>query len=190
MELLDTISRLQDQITELRSKTETMEAELIESREMNDLLEFQLLENKENMAHEYESYLCPGNLSTAIVQEQHALNEKKNMQTMTDAWISENDDCAISSQLPSTLNFEEIRNRKCDFVNLRRSASLNDNERRIVQQMLTYIEHLENVLQSQLEAAHKRELELEKEKQEVRNFQTFLHKLACGEAVYPTGLTF
>ncbi|CAG9540005.1 unnamed protein product [Cercopithifilaria johnstoni] len=132
MELLDSIARLQDQIVEQRSKMESMEAELIESKEMNELLEFQILENKENMEHEFE--------------ERQTLKESASKDTMTDSWISEEDECTFLSQMPPLSDFGEVCNRKCELINLRRSASLNMKQRELVQQILTYIEHLEDQL--------------------------------------------
>ncbi|EFO25081.2 hypothetical protein LOAG_03403 [Loa loa] len=132
MELLDSIARLQDQVMEQRSKMESMEAELIESKEMNELLEFQILENKENMEHEYE--------------ERQTLKESVSKDTMTDSWITEEDECTFLSEIPSIPDFGEVCNRKCELISLRRSASLNMKQRELVQQMLTYIEHLEDQL--------------------------------------------
>ncbi|EJW80154.1 hypothetical protein WUBG_08937 [Wuchereria bancrofti] len=131
MELLDSIARLQDQVMEQRSKMESMEAELIESKEMNELLEFQILENKENMEHEFE--------------ERQTLRESVSKDTMTDSWINEEDECTFLSQMSPLSDFGEACNRKCELINLRRSASLNIKQRELVQQMLTYIEHLEDV---------------------------------------------
>ncbi|VIO85801.1 Conserved hypothetical protein, putative [Brugia malayi] len=132
MELLDSIARLQDQIVEQRSKMESMEAELIESKEMNELLEFQILENKENMEHEFE--------------ERQTLKESVSKDTMTDLWISEEDECTFLSQMSPLSDFGEACNRKCELINLRRSASLNIKQRELVQQVLTYIEQLEDQL--------------------------------------------
>ncbi|VBB32443.1 unnamed protein product [Acanthocheilonema viteae] len=132
MELLDSIARLQDHIMEQRSKMESMEAELIESKEMNELLEFQILENKENMEHEFE--------------ERQTLKELASKDTMTDSWISEEDECTFLSQMPPLPDFGEVCSRKCELINLRRSASLDMKQRELVQQMLTYIEHLEDQL--------------------------------------------
>ncbi|VDK68351.1 unnamed protein product [Onchocerca ochengi] len=132
MELLDSIARLQDQVMEQRSKMESMEAELIESKEMNELLEFQILENKENMEHEFE--------------KRQMLKESVSKDTMTDLWISEEDECTFLSQMSPLTDFGEICNRKCELINLRRSASLSIKQRELVQQVLTYIEHLEDQL--------------------------------------------
>uniref|UniRef100_A0A915Q4I7 Uncharacterized protein n=1 Tax=Setaria digitata TaxID=48799 RepID=A0A915Q4I7_9BILA len=132
MELLDSIARLQDQVMKQRSKMESMEAELVESKEMNELLEFQLLENKENMEHEFE--------------ERRILKEAVSKDTMTESWISEEDECTFLSQMPPLPDFEEVCNRKCELINLRRSSSLNVRQRELVQQMLIYIEHLEDRL--------------------------------------------
>ncbi|VDM91459.1 unnamed protein product [Litomosoides sigmodontis] len=132
MDLLDSIARLQDQIVEQRSKMEGMEAELIETKEMNELLEFQILENKENMEHEFEQRQTP--------------KESESKGTMTDSWISEEDECTFLSQMPPLLRFGEDCNRKCELINLRRSSSLNTKQRELVQQILTYIEHLEEQL--------------------------------------------
>ncbi|MCP9266513.1 hypothetical protein DINM_022078 [Dirofilaria immitis] len=132
MELLDSIARLQDQLMEQRSKMESMEAELIESKEMNELLEFQILENKENMEHEFE--------------KRQTLKESVSKDTMTDSWINEDDECTFLSQMSPLPDFGDICNRKCDLINLRRSASLNMKQRELIQHVLTYIEYLEDQL--------------------------------------------
>ncbi|VDP11369.1 unnamed protein product [Onchocerca flexuosa] len=132
MELLDSIARLQEQVMEQRSKMESMEAELIESKEMNELLEFQILENKENMEHEFE--------------ERQMLKESASKDTMTDLWISEEDECTFLSQMSPLPDFGTICNRKCELINLRRSALLSTKQRELIQQVLTYIEHLEDQL--------------------------------------------
>lgn len=54
VDLLATITRLQDQIIGLQAKCERLERELSDTKENNELLEFQLLENNENMKHELE----------------------------------------------------------------------------------------------------------------------------------------
>uniref|UniRef100_A0A0M3HR79 JAKMIP_CC3 domain-containing protein n=1 Tax=Ascaris lumbricoides TaxID=6252 RepID=A0A0M3HR79_ASCLU len=129
VDLLATITRLQDQIIGLQAKCERLERELSDTKENNELLEFQLLENNENMKHELEESL--------------AKKEGIDKVTETDKWIPE-EECDLSDQIPTTLTFDQTCDLKRDLLDLKKLAYLDDFQRSIAHRAQLFIEFLEN----------------------------------------------
>uniref|UniRef100_A0A914S0B5 GRIP domain-containing protein n=1 Tax=Parascaris equorum TaxID=6256 RepID=A0A914S0B5_PAREQ len=142
VDLLATITRLQDQIIGLQAKCERLERELSDTKENNELLEFQLLENNENMKHEFEESLAKKEGIDKVVE--------------TDMWIPE-EQCDLSNQIPTTLTFDQICDLKRDLLDLRKLAYLDDFQRSIAHRAQLFIESLENQM---LEAEAKNNLQM------------------------------
>ncbi|KHN79171.1 Janus kinase and microtubule-interacting protein 1 [Toxocara canis] len=130
VDLLGTITRLQDQIIALQTKCERLERELSDSKENNELLEFQLLENNENMKHELEESL--------------ARKQGVDKITETDKWVPEDDCDEVLNQTSSALTFDQTCDLKRNLVQLKKSASLDESQRRVAHQAQLYIDSLEN----------------------------------------------